>query len=205
MNKFETELVKLFGAKKLAKIQSLTVGIIGAGGLGSNAAFNLVRSGFNSFVIADFDKIEVSNLNRQFYFQDQVGTLKVAALKENLFKINPDSKVEVIKEEITADNISHLFKKCDIIIEACDRVVSKKLVVEEFINSAKLLVSASGLAGWGNTDEIKTKQVNRTTYLVGDFKTEVGVNTPPMSPKVNLVAAKQADIILDYVLEGENE
>ena len=202
MNQFEVELEELLGADKLAKIQAVTVGIIGAGGLGSNCAFNLVRSGFQSLVIADYDSVEPSNLNRQFYFQEQVGRKKVNALKENLLAINPDLNLEMVAQEVTADNIAELFRECDIIVEACDQVSSKKLVAAEFMNSDKLLVAASGIAGWGQSDKIKIRQVNETFYLVGDGKSEVGAEQPPLAPKVNLAAAKQADVILDCVLEG---
>ncbi|AGB41254.1 thiamine biosynthesis protein ThiF, family 2 [Halobacteroides halobius DSM 5150] len=203
MNQFEEELIQSLGRKKLAKIQSLTIGIGGVGGLGSNCAVNLVRSGFKSFVIIDFDKIEFSNLNRQFYFKDQIGVKKTKALKENLLKINPDLEIEIKDTKVTTDNIKELFKECDIIIEAFDQVASKKLIVEEFINSNKLLVSATGLAGWGNSDQIRIKKIKNKFYLVGDFKTEVSAKLPPISPKVNIVAAKQADIVLNHVLEGQ--
>ncbi len=203
MNEFEKALTRYIKLDDLEKIQSLKIGIIGAGGLGSNAAVNLVRSGFKSFIIADFDQVEASNLNRQFYFLKQKGELKVEALKKNLLLINPDLAIKTICQEITKDNIADIFKSCDIIIEACDRVASKKIVVEEFMQGDKLLVSASGVAGYGNSDQIKIKEINDKFYLVGDFCSEVGDEHQPLAPKVNLVAAKQADIILNSVLEGE--
>ena len=203
MNEFEKALTRYIKLDDLEKIQSLKIGIIGAGGLGSNAAVNLVRSGFKSFIIADFDQVEASNLNRQFYFLKQKGELKVEALKKNLVLINPDLAIKTICQEITKANIADIFKSCDIIIEACDRVASKKIVVEEFMQGDKLLVSASGVAGYGNSDQIKIKEINDKFYLVGDFCSEVGDEHQPLAPKVNLVAAKQADIILNSVLEGE--
>ena len=69
---------------------SACVGIAGAGGLGSNCAMHLVRSGIGKLVIADFDTVNESNLNRQFFFRDQVGRVKVEALRENLLRINPE-------------------------------------------------------------------------------------------------------------------
>ncbi|MBM7622479.1 sulfur carrier protein ThiS adenylyltransferase ThiF [Sporohalobacter salinus] len=203
MNQFEESLHQILGQKKLAKIQNVTVGIGGAGGLGSNCAFNLVRSGFKSLVIVDFDSIESSNLNRQFYFTEQIGTKKVHALKNNLLHINPDLELEIKDTKVTPDNINKLFKDCDIIVEAFDEVTSKKLIVEEYMNSNKLLVAATGLAGWGNSDQIKIKKVKDKFYLVGDSISEANESNPPLSPKVNITAAKEADIILNYVLEEE--
>jgi len=203
VNPFEEALSSYIGEDNLKKLQSVKIGIAGAGGLGSNSAFNLVRSGFKQFVIVDFDLIEYSNLNRQFYFRDQIGNKKVEALKDNLLKINPDLDIKIIDEKITVDNISSLFMDCDIIIEAFDRVDSKKIIVEKFMNSDKLLVAASGIAGWGVSDEIKVKKIKDSFYLIGDFVTEVRDDKPPISPRVNIVAAKQADTVLKAVLEGE--
>ena len=93
MNNLEKELLKQFGVIDFRKIQSVKIGIAGAGGLGSNCAFNLTRVGFKNFKIVDFDVIEYSNLNRQFFFYGQVGMKKIDALKVNLLLINPDISV----------------------------------------------------------------------------------------------------------------
>ena len=79
----------------LAVLRQSSVGIAGAGGLGSNVAVALARAGIGRLVIADFDRIEPSNLNRQQYFVDQVGERKVEALRENLLAINPYSLYEI--------------------------------------------------------------------------------------------------------------
>lgn len=205
MNSFEKALAAYIGEKRLRKIQSVTVGIGGAGGLGSNCAFNLVRSGFKSFVIADFDVIDYSNLNRQFYFYRQVGRKKVEVLRENLLNINPDLNIKAIGKKVTEENVEDIFRDCDIVVEAFDQVCYKRLMVESFMNSSKFLVAASGLAGWGNSDEIKIRKIKDNFYVVGDFATEVGPGKPPLSPRVNIAAAKQADIILEYVLNRMEE
>jgi len=97
-NKFECGLLKYFNKDDLNKIRSVKIGIAGAGGPGSNCAMNLVRCGFDNFIIMDFDKIDASNLNRQFYFAEQIGMLKTEALKQNLKRINPDVKIEASKQ-----------------------------------------------------------------------------------------------------------
>ncbi|NLZ48779.1 MAG: sulfur carrier protein ThiS adenylyltransferase ThiF [Clostridiales bacterium] len=201
MNEFEKALVSYIGEEKLRKIQSVKIGIAGAGGLGSNCAFNLVRSGFNKLLIVDYDRVEYSNLNRQFFFYKQVGKYKVEVLKENLLLINPDLKIQTYNLKIEENNIKHIFRDCDIIVEAFDKAVYKKMLVESYINSGKLLVAASGLAGWGNSDEIKVHQIKENFYVIGDLTSEVGKESPPISPRVNIAAAKQADVILNYVIE----
>ncbi|KYH29195.1 putative adenylyltransferase/sulfurtransferase MoeZ [Clostridium colicanis DSM 13634] len=109
MNNFEHGLVKYIDHERLEKLQKIKVGIAGAGGLGSNCAFNLVRSGFKKIKIVDFDVVEPSNLNRQFYFIDQIGMPKVEALKKNLERINPDLELEIFQLKINAENIIELF------------------------------------------------------------------------------------------------
>lgn len=201
MNDFEKGLEKYLGKKVLEKIKKIKIGIAGAGGLGSNCAVNLVRSGFTKFVIADFDKVESSNLNRQFYFIDQIGLSKVSALENNLKMINPSIILEMNELMLTDSNIKDVFSDCDIVVEAFDKADLKVMIVSAFNRTDKFLVSATGLAGYGKSDEIKVKKVNDKFYIVGDLITEANENTPPLSPRVNIAAAKQADIILQYVMD----
>lgn len=205
LNDFERCLAGILGEKELAAIQKVKIGIAGAGGLGSNCALFLVRSGFKKFRIVDFDVVEYSNLNRQFYFANQVGRRKVGALKENLLRINPDLEIEALAEKIEQENVHKLFTCCDVVVEALDQACYKKLVVEAYLHSGKLLVAVSGLAGWGISEGIKIRRVKEKFFLVGDLESEVQPARPALAPGVNVAAAKQADVILNYVaghLEG---
>ena len=186
------------------KIQSVVVGIAGCGGLGSNCANSLVRSGFKNLVLVDFDEVEPSNLNRQFYFRDQIGKNKVEALRENLLKINPDLQMTTYCEKIEKDNILDIFKQCKIVVEALDKAEYKSLLVETLLPHKELIVSASGLAGYGRSDEIKIHRPKRNLVIVGDLKSEASPNLPSLSPRVNIAAAKQADVVLEHILAKEN-
>ncbi|AEV69114.1 sulfur carrier protein ThiS adenylyltransferase ThiF [Acetivibrio clariflavus] len=200
MNTFEKGLCNYLGEENLKKIQKLKVGIAGAGGLGSNCAFNLVRSGFKKLKIVDFDVVEPSNLNRQFYFLDQLNTSKVNALRSNLLRINPDLEIEALNIKLEKENIEQVFEECDIVVEAFDKAAYKALIAESFFSSGKLVVCASGLAGWGKSDDIVVKKIHEKFYMVGDFVSEVNEDLPPISPRVNIAAAKQANIVLSYAL-----
>ncbi|MHB1455369.1 MAG: sulfur carrier protein ThiS adenylyltransferase ThiF [Armatimonadota bacterium] len=200
MNEFEQALNRYLSVEQLERIRSVKVGIAGAGGLGSNCAAALVRTGFRHIKIADFDVVDYSNLNRQFYFVKQVGQSKVEALKENLISINPAVDIEIIPVKLEADNVAEHFADCDVVVEAFDRAEYKKLIVETFIGSSKLLVAASGLAGWGNSDRIKVHRIKENFYLIGDLVTGVGPDVPPLAPCVFIAAAKQADVVLSYAL-----
>lgn len=200
MNAFEKEIQARFGNSEFEKIQAIAIGIAGAGGLGSNCAINLVRCGFKRFTIVDFDIVEFSNLNRQFFFTSQVGKPKIDMLKENLLSVNPDLELNLITEKIDHDNIRTFFDPCDIVVEAFDNTKDKKMIIETYAGSDKLMVSASGIAGWGNSDDIKIHRAGKNFFLIGDLVSETSSELPPVSPRVNIAAAKQADVILSHVL-----
>jgi sulfur carrier protein ThiS adenylyltransferase len=203
MNVFEAALEKYFGAGNLKKIQNTKVGIAGLGGLGSNCALHLVRSGFRKLTLCDFDKVEAKNLNRQFYFLDQLGLPKTEALKANLLKINPGLELKLVFEKLTQDNINQVFSDCDAVVEGFDDASCKQMIAAAYARSGKFFVSASGLAGWGRADAITTRKVHGTFYLIGDLQTEASIKTPPCSPRVSVAASKQADCILAWVLGTE--
>lgn len=199
-NLFEEALVRALGEENLAKIQQVTVGIAGAGGLGSNCAVNLVRSGFINFIIVDFDVIEPSNLNRQFYFYNQIGKPKVETLQANLLNINPDLQLKILQQRIEETNVAAIFETCHIVVEAFDQSKYKKMIVEQYMQSDKFVVSASGIAGWANSDDIITHKIKENLYIVGDLSSEAGKDLPPCAPRVSIAAAKQANLILQHVL-----
>ncbi|MBM4272784.1 MAG: sulfur carrier protein ThiS adenylyltransferase ThiF [Deltaproteobacteria bacterium] len=202
MNDFEKSLAEVLGEENLIKIQKARVGIAGAGGLGSNCVLFLVRCGFRKLRIVDSDVVEMSNLNRQFYFSTQVGEKKVEALRENLLRINPDLEIETFDERIENGNVGTLFSECDVVVEALDGAADKKMVVEAYMNSGKLVVAASGIAGWGESDAITIHRIRDNFFLVGDLSSEAAPGLPPMAPRVNIAAAKQADVILTYFLRN---
>jgi sulfur carrier protein ThiS adenylyltransferase len=202
MNRLEAALARRLGEARLRRLQNVKVGIAGAGGLGSNCAACLARSGFKQLVLVDFDYVEASNLDRQFYFTDQIGMAKVEALRVNLLRINPDLDLTVKRETITATNLDEFFGDCQIVVEALDRPETKRLVVEHFWLTARLLVAASGIAGWHDADQLLTRRVKPNVYLVGDQVAAVAENRPPLAPRVNIAAAKEANVVLNWVLEG---
>ena len=200
MNPFSEGVGKHFSARNLEKIRGVRVGIAGAGGLGSNCAVHLVRSGFCRFSIADFDRVEPSNLNRQFYFSDQIGKKKTDMLKENLLRINPELEIRSLDIKLDEKNIGKVFEDCPVVVEALDQAGDKAMMSREFMNSPKLIVSVSGIGGWGDSDRIKITKIKDNFFIVGDMISEVGETMPPTSAIVAIAAAKQADIILSYVI-----
>jgi len=185
--------------ENLKKVGAVKVGLAGLGGLGSNCAFNLVRVGFKKLTLVDFDRVEPSNLGRQFYFLDQVGRDKTEALAENLRRINPDIDIKAFKVKAGKDNVKDLFKDCDIVAECFDKAESKSMLVSELLGTGKFIVSASGLGGFGSSDDIKIHRMKKNLVVIGDLQSDISLR-PPLSPRVNIAAAKQADVILEYAL-----
>jgi len=201
-NSFEIGLRRYLREDQILTIQQVKVGIAGAGGLGSNCAQMLVRSGFIHFTLADFDVIENSNLNRQFFFGSQIGQTKVKALAYNLSQINPLVSVNKIEKRINSGNVQKLFADCAVVVEAFDDPECKKMLVEAYLESGKLLVAASGIAGWGDSERIKVRRIRKMFYIVGDLVSGITAALPPMAPCVAIAAAKQADVVLSYVLDS---
>lgn len=202
MNAFEHSLLDYFSRDKLTIIQKVKIGIAGAGGLGSNLAVSLARTGFRNFEIIDFDVVETKNLNRQYYFLDEVGKRKVVALHARLKKINPDIAMKSFCVRLTDKNITNYFQDRDVIFEAFDNVPSKKNFLETFGNSGKLLVLSNGMAGVSNRAEIKVRQLNEKVYLVGDGVTCVGKKNPPLAPRVGICSSLMAQIALEAAITG---
>ncbi len=182
------------------------VGIAGCGGLGSNCAVALARVGLGTLVIADFDVIAKSNLNRQYYFTDQIGVKKVSALKENIRRINPDVTVTVYDVKLTPENIPAIFAGCDVIVEAFDLAGEKAMFIETILTEFPTipLVVGLGMAGWGMNDTIHCRRADNL-YICGDEFSEIGPGLPPIAPRVGMVANMQANVVLELLLGGDTQ
>lgn len=180
-----------------------TVGIAGAGGLGSNCAVALARTGVGRIIVSDFDIVEASNLNRQYYFRHQLGIPKVLALKENIRLIDPSIEVEAHTIMLNPENIPIIYHECDVLIEAFDRAEMKQMLIETALSHwpDRPLIAASGLAGWGRTEEISIKRFGNFV-LAGDDVSETSPTNPPMGPRVAILAGMEANIALEFLLEG---
>lgn len=178
------------------------VGIAGCGGLGSNAAVSLARTGIGNLIIVDFDVIEESNLNRQYYFFDQIGQYKSECLKANINKINPGCYVENYVIKLNPDLIIKLFAECDIIIEAFDKAEMKEMIIETVLTEFpdKPLICGVGMAGIGENELIKQKKFGNL-YIVGDQTNEATEDNPPLAPRVCVVSNMMANIALEILIE----
>ena len=180
-------------------LNTSSAGITGAGGIGSNVAASLIRAGIGRLVIADFDSVELTNLNRQFYFRDQIGYPKVEALKYNLELINPDAEIKIHNRLIDSENACSIFADCDILVEAVDREDTKIMLLESWLRGLprKHVFSCSGLAGLGRTDSIRVDRRQNLT-IVGDQESDLSLGT--LSSRVAIVAAMMANEIIENLV-----
>lgn len=198
MNKNKIEKIK-------KKLGSSSIGIAGLGGLGSNAAISLARAGIGKLVLVDFDIVEESNLSRQYYFLDQIGKSKIIALVDNIKRINPKIIIEEHNEKLVKGSMEKRFKNVDVVIEALDSAETKTAFIEEILTKLpnKPVVAASGVAGYGKSDRIKTKKLGNLHICVDEeaFSSDIDIL---IAPRVALIANWQANTAIEIIL-GEDK
>ncbi len=186
------------------KLQNRTVGIAGCGGLGSNCAIALARTGIGKLILVDFDKVEHSNLNRQYFFSNQLKEFKALALKDNILKIDDKIQIETHVIRLEPVSVKDLFSQCDVIVEAFDSDAAKQMIIETVLSDMpdKYIVSGQGLAGFGKNESLRTQRHGKL-LIVGDNETEVSDQQPPLAPRVAIVANMQANLVLEILLKEE--
>jgi sulfur carrier protein ThiS adenylyltransferase len=180
-------------------LSASTVAIAGCGGLGSNAAVALVRAGLGRLILVDQDKVEVSNLNRQYFFRADVGRSKVEALADHLCAINPDVCLELHPLSLTAEDVPRLFANADLLIEAFDRAESKQWLIESWCRAfpGRKIVCASGLSGLGKTEAIAVRR-SGDIILCGDERSDTSEGL--CAARVAIVANMEANLAIESLV-----
>ena len=188
------------------KFQNSTIAVCGLGGLGSNIAVSLARAGIGKLILIDFDQVDISNLHRQQYKASQIGMYKTDALAANLLEISPYLNLVLHTTQIQKENVSSLLSDADIICEAFDRAEIKAMLVNGVLEELPdaYLIAASGMAGLGSANEIKTRKISDRFYLCGDEKSDVADTPGLLSSRVMLCAAHQAHMAL-RILAGKSD
>lgn len=188
------------------RIKGAVVGVMGLGGLGSMVAIALARMGVAKLVIADYDVVEPTNLNRQQYFVDQIGMLKTKALKDNLAHINPYVVISVIDEKLTEDSIVDHFQNVDVLVECFDDAVMKACALRAVLSGLKGIgyVGSSGVAGYEDNNIIQTRELYPNVYIVGDEVTAAEPGQGLMATRVGIAAHHQANQVVRILL-GETD
>jgi molybdopterin-synthase adenylyltransferase len=188
----------LFGAEGQEKLRTARVFVAGTGGLGSPISTYLVVAGVGEIIIADFDIVDSSNLNRQFlHYERDIGRDKVKSAKKKLISMNSEIKVETIKEKITDENVDSIVPPCDLIIDALDnfdtRHVLNNLAVERKIPLIHGAVS-------GYRGQVTTVIPGKTPCLYcifpNSFKKEV---FPVLGTTPGVIGTIQANEAIKYI------
>lgn len=189
------------GADIQKKFCAASVAVCGLGGLGSNIALSLARAGVGRLHLIDFDKVDISNLNRQQYTVSQLGMYKTKALSSFISEVAPYCEIVTDTVKISEDNVKQLLGDEDIICEAFDRAEEKAMLVnsvsENFAD--KYLVAASGMAGLGDADSIKTRKITNRFYLCGDGVSGMEDGMGLFAPRVAVCAGHMAQTVLRII------
>ncbi len=186
------------GKDEAGRLRSASVGIAGLGGLGSNIAMMLARSGIGRLVIADHDTVELTNIHRQCYPLDSIGMKKTDAVVREINRINPFCKVEKHDIELNENNLD-IFSSCDIVCEAFDSAENKIMLIEGLSAMGKTVISGNGMAGKGPANTIITRKVGDNIYICGDGVSDVNSEGSLVPSRVTLCAAHQANAVIRII------
>ena len=195
-----------FPEEMRTKLRNARVAVAGLGGLGSNIAVMLARSGVGELLLVDFDTVDVTNLNRQMYLIPQLGKPKAEALPEILYQINPYLTYRSVCIKVTPENVKELFSEYPIVCEAFDKPDQKAMLVRELLMQCPetTVVSGNGMAGYADANEIRTCQVMKRLYVCGDQSTDVGNGIGLIAPRVAVCAAHEANKVLQLIMQTES-
>jgi len=184
-------------------LKNSVVGVAGLGGLGSAVAIALTRMGLGTLILVDYDVVEPSNLNRQQFTIDQIGTSKTETMKTILAKINPYVQVKTFREVLTGNNLHDMFKSADVLVECFDRAEEKKMLLETAAECLPdtFIIGASGLAGYGDSNSIKTWRLSDKIFVVGDLEKAAESGQGLMAPRVGIAAHHQANLVISLLLD----
>lgn len=189
------------------KLLAARVAVAGLGGLGSNIAVMLARSGVGHLFLVDYDRVDTTNLNRQAYRIPHIGRKKTEALWDILQEINPYLDIQIRSERVTPENAAGLFGGYPIVCEAFDDPEQKAMLISTILSQCPdtVLISGNGMAGYGDSNRIKTKQVMKRLYVCGDRTTDVGDGIGLIAPRVAICAGHQANQVLELILQERSK
>lgn len=204
---FKNALIKRHGKDIYEKLINSKAAIAGLGGLGSNVAIALARAGLGKLFLVDYDTVDITNLNRQQYFTEDIGRKKTEALSAIIRKINPVIKLETAGTYVTEENALCIFKDYPIVCECFDKAENKAMLINTLLGQSDniTVVSASGMAGYGSSNTITTSHPMERLYLCGDKISGIEQGMGLMAPRVALCAMHQANTVLEIILENKGD
>lgn len=161
----KSRLRTIYGDDAVEKLSNSKVLIAGLGGVGSYAAEAITRAFINNIVLIDFDIYDITNLNRQLHSTlDNVGLSKADAISENIYKINKNANVTVIKERLTPDNISlYVENDVDFVIDAIDDLKAKIKLIKYCTESGINIISSMGTGNKIHPEKLQISELSKTS------------------------------------------
>lgn len=156
----------LVGSENILKLKTSNVVVLGLGGVGGYVCEALVRSGIENITIIDYDKIEISNINRQIIATSQnIGNLKTDVMNKRIHLINPNVNVKVINSFIDESNIDKLFSSdIDYFIDACDSIKTKELVISKCLSQNIKFITCLGTGKRMDPSKLTICDIRKTSY-----------------------------------------
>jgi sulfur carrier protein ThiS adenylyltransferase len=188
-----------------AKLKQGVVGIAGLGGLGSVVAVALARVGVGTLILADFDVVEPSNLNRQQYEVGHIGMPKTGAMADILGRINPYTTLRTHQAKLDRNSIPTVFKDAVVLIECLDGPDQKAMLIESAREGLPdtYIIGASGMAGFGDSNGIQTVRAGEKIFIAGDRVTAAEPGRGLMAPRVGIAACHQANLAVSLLVDPE--
>ena len=204
--KFEKQIILkkigIFGQKQIKNSKIL---IIGMGGLGCPLLTYLVSAGANNIGIADYDKVELSNLSRQTLFNlSDIGKFKVNQAKIKINRVYKNTKIKTFKEKIIKKNIKGILKNYEIICDGTDNFNTRYLINDECKKNNKILISAAISKFDGQLFKFNFKKKGPCFRFFMPVKPDQEMNCGSegiFSPVAGIVGSLQANEVLKTILE----
>lgn len=155
----------LIGSDNLKKIEDKTIVIVGVGGVGGYVATSLARSGIQNIIIIDFDKIDITNINRQIIaYHSTIGLKKVDVLEKMLLDINPNINVIKYDTFLDSENMNSIFDghKIDYIVDACDTINTKKDIISYSLTNNIKFISSMGTGNRMDPTKLEIMDLKKT-------------------------------------------
>lgn len=196
----------LIGMENIEKIKNTKVLLVGIGGVGGYALESLIRSGIENITIVDYDKIDVTNLNRQIItLNNNIGNLKVEEAKKRIEQINKNCNLNIIKEKITLDNFDILnIKEYDYVIDACDTVEIKKQIIRECLKNNVKFISSMGTGYKMDPTKLKIIDVRKTSYDPIAKKIRKMIKDEKLKGKIMVVSSTEAKKVNSKVIASNS-
>lgn len=167
MNEFLQRFKLMLTDEQFDNLLKKRVIVFGVGGVGGNTAEMLVRSGISNLTIVDFDKIDITNINRQVVaLHSTVGRSKVEVLSERLMDINPNLSLNIINDKLTTQNIDQFnLKDYDYVVDCIDDLPAKQNLIKYcYFNNINIIVSCGAGNRYQNLPKFEVCDIKKTSY-----------------------------------------